>query len=192
MFSIIVKRLKYHFCTNNFNQEQYLEDKARQEHEKYEQELVKTVTLNNTDEEYLKIEDIFVKNSGYKVERIDKNNNNILLTKYSIAKTKFPFSSEKLLYHGTKYAENHRKIFDNGFLIKYSQEGLLGKGIYFADNVSYSNNGYVFQTKIGNDLYKTILLCKVLFIPGKYKKKDYIQVIYDESLCFPLYLIHYK
>ena len=67
----------------------------------------------------------------------------------------------------------------------------LGVGIYFADDVDYSDSGYCFGTTIKGSEIRTIFICKVLFVPGKYLKNGNIQAIYEEDLCFPEYIVHY-
>ena len=170
----------------------YLEEKSKREHESYVSSCKKTSTLILGTAEYEEIRSLFESGCRYKVFRIDKNDNWKLLSRYENAKREHVNAVEKLLYHGAKCAENHKSIFDNGFLISRSLDGLLGRGIYFADNMSYSDNGYVFSTCVGNNNIKTILLCKVLLVNGKYKKQNNIQAVYDETLCHPKYMIYYK
>lgn len=209
MFSTIYNLIRgiftQHHCQNTIDtglgtpcvscREEYLEQRTKREHQYFLDAKEKTTTLDKLDPEYVKIRDAFEQNcnNSYIVHRIDKNNNFVLISRYENAKKNNRImSQEKLLYHGAKQARNHKSIFENGFLLSCSLHGSLGKGIYFADDISYSDSGYVFSTTIGEHHIRTILLCKVLFVPGSYQKSGNIQAIYDESLCYPQYLIYYK
>jgi hypothetical protein len=95
----------------------------------------------------------------------------------------------KQVFHGCKLNGNHRSIFDNGFSMKHaSPNGALGKGIYFANDVDYSDRGFVYQA----GYVSTILLCRVILARGKHKIQNNIQAIYDEKLCLPEYIIYYE
>jgi len=53
---------------------------------------------------------------------------------------------EQMLWHGTSDLDP-RLILESeeGFDMRFSREGLWGKGIYFAVDASYSNNGYAYN-----------------------------------------------
>jgi hypothetical protein len=51
-----------------------------------------------------------------------------------------------MLWHGTK-ATDPKNIWEStdGFLINFSNQGMWGRGIYFARNASYSDAGYAYK-----------------------------------------------
>ena len=64
------------------------------------------------------------------------------------------------LFHGTSF-NDPEKIYkgDDGFNMKYSRDGMWGRGNYFAVNASYSNSGYAHQCSGGR---QQLLLAYVL------------------------------
>lgn len=60
-----------------------------------------------------------------------------------------PILGEKLLFHGSKQ-NNPEEIYmgTEGFDMRFSRNGMWGRGNYFAMNASYSNS-FAFQTKDG-------------------------------------------
>jgi poly [ADP-ribose] polymerase 7/11/12/13 len=121
-----------------------------------------------------------------------------------------------MLFHGTKTI--HPSIIyegtEEGFDLRLSNVGLWGRGVYFAEQASYSNNGYSHTLANGN---KCLLLALVLvgvtyvcdpnnkltkppLIAGK-KKERYdsvksrnqgIYVIYNNNRAYPLYYLEYR
>lgn len=172
--------------------EQYMEERSKKSHQQFTNATKQTTTLSQLDPEYRQIEEHFLKSTqlGYKVYRIDKNLKSSLYERYEGTKATHK-GTEKLLFHGTSQPGAHGNIFNNGFKLDYAKYGLLGKGIYFADDVDYSDNGFCFGTQYESTFIKTILVCKVLFIPGMYTKRDNIQAVFDDKLCFPAYIVYY-
>jgi len=173
--------------------ERYMEEESKREHAAFKDAKSRTITLNPTDSEFISMKTYFETHThrGYKALRIDKNNNIGLLQRYNKAKSRNDHQKEALLFHGTPQGHNHGNIFQNGFKLKYARNGTLGVGIYFADDVDYSDSGYCFGTTIKGSEIRTIFICKVLFVPGQYIKNGNIQAIYKEDLCFPEYIVHY-
>lgn len=60
-----------------------------------------------------------------------------------------PILGEKLLFHGTR-KNNPKEIYQgaDGFDMRFSRNGMWGRGNYFAVNASYSNS-YAFHTEDG-------------------------------------------
>lgn len=173
-----------------------LEKTSQEEHLAYENQRFRVVTLAPESREYREIESYFHRNTfnaRFTVISIDKNTNrwafNDTIRTLQREGTDY---AEKTLFHGTRSALNHRSIFAQGFLLEKANNGLLGKGIYFADDVNYSDSGYCYTTVINGTRVKTILVCRVLLVSKRYKKMDNIQAIFDERFCFPEYLITYQ
>jgi hypothetical protein len=169
--------------------EAFLEKSSLQHHHSFVDQRRKISLLDVTDPEHKTAESRFLQSTcrGYKILSIHKNE-----TPYSLEfASNRHAENEKLLFHGTPVALNHSSILSEGFKLKYARHGLLGCGVYFSDNVDYSDNGYCFRTTVHGRNVRTILLCRVLLVSGKYTKDEGIQAIYDEDLCFPAYLITY-
>lgn len=70
-------------------------------------------------------------------------------------------SREVMLFHGTKYNDPSKIYLDKeeSFKINYAADtNMFGRGIYFAKEASYSDNGYAYAKPDGN---KQMLYCKV-------------------------------
>lgn len=78
------------------------------------------------------------------IRSIEKIQNHELWSKYSDRvqqiKNEPQDCKEKLLFHGTRDTDP-KDIYkgDSSFDVKFSRDGMWGKGIYFAVNASYSN-----------------------------------------------------
>jgi hypothetical protein len=121
----------------------------------------------------------------------------------------------KHLFHGTKDNEPS-KIYssEEGLDLRYSNDGLNGYGIYFADNAKYSDD---YAHKIPGTQHKQMFLCLVLtgesanfgggrgvrfppFKPGSHTERyDSINngngghfIIYDNLKQYPGYVITYQ
>ncbi len=112
------------------------------------------------------------------------------------------------LWHGTS---NPDEVINDsvGFRINYAKdEGLYGRGLYFAQDASYSNNYGVVdkESKRGKLFLSKVLLGNILDqpIPTKFKScpKDYhsvrgmsknetIFILYDHSRAYPEYFVEY-
>lgn len=127
--------------------------------------------------------------NNYKIIHIEKNINKKLQKKCKNREDKA--KSIKYLFHGSNN-DNYDNIMNNGFDITYANPfGSLGKGIYFADYLTYSNN-YTNNIKTEIGLVKNILLSKVSFIEGSYKKGSSIYAVFDNYDAYPEFVIYYK
>ena len=185
------------------------------------------VRVYNTSREYRKVKSHFCntlpKATVIQIERIQ---NTVLWRKYhrKMADLKsdpqLPTGGEKLLFHGTRNT-NPSDVFmgDAGFDMRFSRDGMWGKGNYFAENAVYSHN--FCHTEKGQH---KMLVAKVLTgacyncqIPQKYsvpplrqttgqeegevqKRYDSIRgfsrgsviyITYDNDHAYPAYLLTY-
>lgn len=110
--------------------------------------------------EYLKIKTEFEKTLKYKIIRIEKSNNPILEEKFKQRSKQLTTQNVKYLFHGSA-DKAYDSILETGFDLEYANpSGLLGKGIYFAEDASYSHGyGRVTRTNLGS--INHILYCKV-------------------------------
>ena len=122
-----------------------------------------------------------------------------------------------MLFHGTRSCNPYEIIeSEEGFDMRFSNEGLWGKGVYFAENASYSHN-YAHWLKNNNDM-KQIFIAKVLvgnsvkldansslIIPPKlpqsnqrydsvegFTKNTKVHIVYGNAKSYPAYLVTYK
>lgn len=124
--------------------------------------------------------------------------------------------NEKLLFHGSRQTDP-KKIYESdvGIDLRYSNEGRLGRGAYFAENSSYSND-YSFKIN-GNSCHRQIFLAAVLTgetcvkdrdsslveapcKPGSTERYDSVSahfggsdifVVYKLDMAYPTHLITY-
>jgi hypothetical protein len=111
--------------------------------------------------EYLRIKTEFENTLKYKILRIEKSNNPILEEKFKQRSKQLTKQENiKYLFHGSA-DKAYDSILETGFDLEYaSPYGLLGKGIYFAEDSSYSHGyGRVTRTNLGS--INHILYCKV-------------------------------
>ena len=90
-----------------------------------------------------------------KILRVQRVQNKVIWQQYlhcsmMMAQVEHPVLGEQLLFHGTK-RNNPELIYKGteGFDMRFSAEGMWGKGNYFAVNASYSHS-YAFVTSEGN------------------------------------------
>ena len=88
------------------------------------------------------------------IQRVQRVQNKRIWEKYfhcskMLAKIDPPILGEKLLFHGTS-DNDPKKIYscDEGFDLRFSKEGMWGRGNYFAANASYSD-GFAFNAGDG-------------------------------------------
>jgi hypothetical protein len=171
------------------------DEESMREHERYNTQILKVQELDENDQEFKTVKEHFLKNSRTltrKVLKIDKNINPTLEEAYEREKKKFKCNSENMLFHGTRCGTNHGNILQVGFKMSFARNGLLGTGIYFADDVDYSDAGYCFNHVTTEKIVKTIIVARVALVPGLHKKNSNIQAIYNELLCFPAYVVYYE
>jgi hypothetical protein len=73
------------------------------------------------------------------------------------------------LWHGTR--KSKPSLFykgEEGFDIKYSNNGMWGKGIYFAENARYSDEGYFHDhgNKVKGMFFALVNLGRVADLPN--------------------------
>lgn len=168
---------------------------------------VKIIELKNKDKEYIEVENMFQKtmklSTVIKIEIID---NPILKGSYNQSlKDK---SHEKKLFHGTRGTSPKKIIFgENGLDMRFSNNGMWGKGIYFAVNAKYSDD-YSHHTKNEKQMFLCLVnvgYFKELKSNGSIKKPpegyDSIKgntggsdvfILYENGKCYPKYLITYQ
>ena len=115
-------------------------------------------------------------------------------------------------------SENSKSRGEVGFDMRYSNQGMWGVGIYFAENASYSN-GYAYDNRDGSKsfFYAKVAIGQSVPLPSDNKLRvpplksttngkleesyDSIQgytgnsnifIIYENSRAYPQYLITYK
>lgn len=124
-----------------------------------------------------------------KIYQIERVQNLVAYHKYlkekEILESKHPhqnFKIMKRLFHGTRGTDPTQIMkSDEGFDMRFSNAGLWGTGIYFAENAKYSHE-YAYQdykdTAIG---IKQMFLAKVLI-------GDSISLVQNRSLKYPPYI----
>jgi len=106
---------------------------------------------------------------------IEKIQNRALWKKYSDRKQQIRSESqncqEKLLFHGTRDTDP-KEIYkgDSSFDIKFSKQGLWGRGNYFAVNASFSDSSYAHSVS-GTNMRK-LLVAYVLTGLSYYSNPD--------------------
>ena len=91
---------------------------------------------------------------------------NELRTNFEKYRDKAPSQLIKLLFHGSGRGGADPKVIyesEEGLDIRFANFGLLGQGLYFADNSAYSH-GYSSQEQINGETYYCMFVCFVL--PG--------------------------
>ena len=116
----------------------------------------------------------------------------------------------KPLFHGTSDTDPDVIIEDpSGFDIKHSNRGMWGKGLYFAANASYSDEGYAHKSEGGT---RSLFLAKVFVgnaksmeahnrikgppkgyhsVTGIHPGGTQVYILYENGLAYPGYLIRY-
>ncbi|KAM3147237.1 hypothetical protein pb186bvf_000488 [Paramecium bursaria] len=132
--------------------------------------------LNINDNEYNIVNDLFKQSLPYgKIHQISRIQNQQLYQNFNYEQKKLfalrqnqlqTLERERYLWHGVK-SQNPKIIYEGvkeGFDATFSQDNCaLGRGIYFAQNASYSQ-GYAYSLRQNDDLYKgkkVFLLCLV-------------------------------
>lgn len=157
--------------------------------------------------------------STIELVRIEHNLNQALLDLYLARKREltdgtadssppnFKFSrnehslNENYMFHGSNN-QNYDNIMQTGFDIKYSRStGLLGQGIYFAVNASYSTT-YTYNINTNTGGVKVMLLCRVMLgrsCHGTNLKTGCqstegtdIFAVFHNHQCYPEFIIYYK
>ena len=195
------------------------------DHHTIEEGDIKVVPLDLRSGEYRDVAEVFLETlPNSQIKKIERIQNKLLWQKYDdcLRRLKHQYNTpaveERLLFHGTK-GNNPSCIYegDSSFDMRYSQQGMWGKGNYFAVKASYSD---AYAHVIGET--RQILLAMVITgtsypskpqadlrqPPLRSQKQRGIQVHYDSVLgetngsrvyityendrAYPMYLITYK
>jgi len=118
------------------------------------------IILDENSEEYRRIYEHFSGTLFYKIIRIEKSNNPVLLQKFNERSKQLTCQNIKYLFHGSA-DKAYENILETGFDLHYANaSGLLGAGIYFAEDASYSHGfGRITNTNLGK--INHILYCRV-------------------------------
>lgn len=120
----------------------------------------------------------------FKITKIDRIENKYIWKHYSEEQNylketkKRELLNEVQLWHGTRGLGNLCSIYNgdkNGLDVRYSNDGMWGRGIYFAQNASYSHNYANVNTATGERVF---FYCSVLL-------SDYIALASDKTLKMP-------
>ena len=182
-----------------------------------------TVLVDLHSEEGKKISGLFKETlTEAKIHSIERVQNLVSYTKYQTNKellmNKYDktFEIEQYLFHGTSQTNPKDLIeWEEGFDLKYSREGMWGRGMYFAKKASYSD--YYAYHSHHKSFTKQMFLAKVLvgnsiLLPSNSKlsippineetKERYdsikgetnnwdVYIVYDNGRSYPEYLINY-
>jgi hypothetical protein len=136
-------------------------------------------------QEYKKIADLFLSTVSATILRIEKNHNPELYKRHLALCSN---AEIKYLFHGSRH-DNYIKIMSNGFDINLSKCGSLGRGIYFADDASYSNS-YTNVLDMDGVGVANMLVCRVyLREDTRYGVK--IHCVQHQDLGYPEYVVYY-
>ena len=128
---------------------------------------MKLFTLDDTinEEEIYRVASLFFQTlPNAEIKTIERIQNRVLWKKYSRRAKSMQEDNvpcrEKTLFHGTRQT-NPKQIYegDDSFDMRLSNNGMWGRGNYFAVNASYSN-GYAYCQR--NHNLKKLLLAQVL------------------------------
>ena len=171
------------------------------------------VPLNKDTEEFRMVKSSFYKSISREIFSVQRIQNKYLMDQYItvINKKMEEYNGKpinrRLLFHGTRNNDPEKvyKNFDTGFDLQYAAFGAYGKGLYFAQNASYSSS-YGHCLSNGN---------MVMFLADVYVGKAYkgngtgvvkapdgydsiyatgsnFYIVYHNFHSYPLYLIEYK
>lgn len=183
------------------NREKYCQQPLALKKEDPSNNLDDIYELHTNDKEYCEIKKLFLNSIKGEVSiiRIEKNINSKLLKKYHEKSAELCTNinqQRKYYFHGS-HNQNYDSILKDGFDINLAKDGTLGKGIYFAEEASYSNSyTYNIKTDIGG--IKNMLCCRVTFgkLGSNYKKSDAggskIYAVYSNDQCYPEFIIYYQ
>lgn len=182
--------------------------------------------LDEDSEEYQSVENHFLATlPTAEIKRIDRIQNRVLWRKYidkgrQMNHFEDGVLNEVLLFHGSG-SHSPELIYqgDASFDLRYSRDGMWGKGNYFAVNASYSDS-YAFNTKSTAMPCKKMLVAWVLtghsyysepthsYLPNRQNSSEghvcrrydsvngvtggsKVYITYDNNLAYPAYLITY-
>lgn len=138
--------------------------------------------------EYKKIADLFHATVDKTIIRIEKNNNGPLYKRHLAITANAPANQIKYLFHGSQH-DNYIKIMTNGFDITLSKDGSLGRGIYFADNASYSTS-FTNHLQLNDTIVANMMVCRV-YLRDDTKHGSDIHCVQHQDLGYPEYVVYY-
>ena len=129
-------------------------------------DVFKLVQLQTKKKEYRIIADMFNKTMTTKtIQRIERIQNKVLWSRYSDCIKRMHdnnkgITNQMTLFHGTS-GNKPEKIYkgDAGFDMRFSNQGMWGRGNYFAVKASYCDSGYAYRCVDG---CSQILMANVL------------------------------
>ena len=114
------------------------------------------IELNKHSKEYQDIYNRIIKTvPTFVIAKIERIQNKHLWKYYQnqieFLKDKGSPINEKFLFHGSAVLRVPDLLYDGeiGFQMQFSNAGMWGRGIYFAENASYSKSGYAFNNSDG-------------------------------------------
>ena len=176
---------------------------------------LKSVLLSSP--EGAKVVSTFKKTMNANITKIERIQNKYLYNKYDLCKKRMHEKNngqvnEKWLFHGSSRVPPET-IYDSehGFDFRHGNQGMWGKGAYFAVNASYSGDSYAFNSPQGRQIFLAFVLTgdskamqsnRSLVTPPRKEdgSGDYdsvngvtgssqIYIVYDHDKCYPAYLI---
>lgn len=150
--------------------------------------------LNENETDYKMVAQMFHQTVDNEIVRIEKICNKVLLQNFKNQMDKLNDHSIKYLFHGSNN-QNYNKILSEGFkLDKAKSSGLLGAGIYFAKNASYSHNYTRAISTIERGTIKNMICARVIFgrIGENTKSGNDIWAVFSEEQCYPEYVVYYQ
>lgn len=141
-------------------------------------------------EEYRTVEARFKDSLTNTVVRIEKINSPLLKSKFDTECEINPGGEYGWYFHGSDN-DNYINIITKGFDITKSKSGLLGIGVYFALDASYS---YDYTSRIQDKtstVIKNMLLCNVYKMPRD-RVDSRIICISNDRRSYPQYIIYAK
>lgn len=139
--------------------------------------------------EYQKLDKLFHQTLNNRILRIEKNNNAALRNRHNALSRNACPDKIKYLFHGSGH-DNYIKIMTRGFDINLSKDGALGRGIYFADNASYSSSYTHFMKLNNSHPVANMLICRV-YLRDDTKHSVDIHCVQHQDLGFPEYVVYY-
>ena len=171
-------------------------------------------TIPNTSPEFNEVDVLFQKTMrGHQIHLMQRIQNKYLMDHYvtNIQKRMELRPNEAinrmLLFHGTRNTKPEviYKNFDVGFDLQYANQGMYGKGLYFAVNANYSHNGFVYRNGRGNCqlIVADVFVGKaansgggnIIKAPEGYDSVSaggQFYILYNNFHSYPLYLIEYR
>jgi hypothetical protein len=147
------------------------------------------ILLEETDEWFQIISKRFHESLSNKIIRIEKVIN-LKLEKQFEEHNKVEESEIHYLFHGSQN-QNYDSILNDGFKLEFAKStGLLGAGIYFAKNASYSHTYTQDILTKEKGTIKNMLCSKVILNKNAVCGGD-IWAVFSESQCCPAYIIYY-